>query len=104
MGGSAPTPVVQSNEGQMDLLKAQMRQNDLLYAQQERTRTEQGEADLAAEENLRMINIRDAEAQQEADEREARQEKGKKDLLYRSGLGVEDDDEEDNFLKLGGNV
>ena len=104
MGGSAPTPVVQSNEGQMDLLKAQMRQNDLLYAQQERTMKEQGEADMAAEENLRMINIRDAEAQQEADEREARQDKGKKDLLYRSGLGVEDDEEEDNFLKLGGNV
>ena len=104
MGGlfSAPEIPVQSNEAQLMLVQEQKRQNDLLYAQQQQTMTEQAEADEAAAENLRMIEIRDAEAQAEADERSARAAQGKKDLLYRSSLGVDDDEEEGSLLKLGG--
>lgn len=104
MGGlfSSPTVPVQSNEAQLMLVQEQARQNDLLYAQQQRTMDEQAEADTAAAENLRMIEVRDAEAQAEADEREARAAKGKKDLLYRNALGVQSEEEEDGLLKLGG--
>lgn len=106
MGGlfSTPSAPVQSNEAQLLLVQEQTRQNDLLYAQQQQTMTEQAEADDAAAENLRMIEVRDAEAQAEADEREARAAKGKKDLLYRSALGVENEDESGSLLKLGGDV
>ena len=102
MGGSTPVAPTQSNEGILMLAKAMQQQNNLTYAQQERTMTEQAQADEAAAENLRMIEIRDAEAQAEADEREARAKQGKKDLLYRSAVGVADDNENDGFLKLGG--
>lgn len=103
MGGlfSTPEAPVQSNEAQLMMVKEQQRQNDLLYAQQQREIAAQAEADEAAAENLRMIEVREAEAQAEADEREARAAKGKKDLLYRSALGV-DDEEESDMLKLGG--
>lgn len=103
MGGlfSAPAAPVQSNEAEMMMVREQARQNDLLYAQAEEARVAQTEANEAAAENLREIEIRDAEAAAEADEREERAKKGKKDLLYRTSLGVEDEDDAD-FLRLGG--
>ena len=104
MGGLFSTPVapVQDNSAQLMMVQEQARQNDLLYAQQERTMQEQGEADDAAAENLRMIELRDEEAKAESEEREARAAQGKKDLLYRSALGVEEDEESGGLLKLGG--
>ena len=103
MGGlfSAPTPVVQSNEGVMMMAQAQMKQNELLMGQQAKADEAQRTADEAASENLREIEIRDAEAQSEKDERAARVKKGKKDLLYASAVGVSTDEDEDMLL-LGG--
>ncbi len=103
MGGlfSAPTPVVQSNEGVMMMAQAQMKQNELLMGQQAKADEAQRTADEAASENLREIEIRDAEAQSEKDERAARAKKGKKDLLYASAVGVSTDEDEDMLL-LGG--
>ncbi len=104
MGGlfSQPSTPVQSNEAQLMMAQETKRQNDLLYAQAQETATQQGEADEAAAQNLRELDIRDAEAQAETDERDARMKKGKKDLLYRSALGVEDDNDAGTMLKLGG--
>ncbi len=104
MGGlfSAPTPVTQSNEGVMMMAQAQMKQNELLMGQQAKADDAQRVADDAAAENLREINIRDAEAEAEKDERAARAKKGKRDLLYASAIGVADDDEDDMLLLGGG--
>ena len=107
MGGlfSTPQTPVQDNSAQLMMAQEAARQNDLLYAQAQQTAREQGEADEASAQNLREIEVRDAEAQAEQDERAARAKKGKKDLLYRSALGVEDDEENiGNLLKLGGNI
>ncbi len=103
MGGlfAAPQQPIQDNSAQLLLAEEAKRQNDLLYAQQQETATQQAEADDASAEQLRQIEVRDAEAQAETDERAARMKKGKKDLLYRNALGVEDD-EESSMLKLGG--
>jgi hypothetical protein len=106
MGGLfSPTQVqapIQSNEAEMLMAKAQMQQNELLAAQNAAYLEEQTQADEAAADRLREIEIRDAEAQKEADERKARMEKGKRDLLFRTALGTKDDTEEDNMLLLGG--
>ena len=104
MGGlfSAPVAPVQSNEGQLMLAKEQGRQNDLMYAQAEEARAAQGVADDAAMENLREIEIRDAEAKQQSKDLEEQAARGKKDLLYKSSLGVEDDEEGEDMLRLGG--
>ncbi len=106
MGGllSAPVAPVQSNEAQMMMVQEQKRQNDLLYAQAEQTAQEQSQADEAAAENLRQMELRDAEAEAEKKERDDRAAKGKKDLLYRNAVGVagEDDALGGPLLKLGG--
>ncbi len=59
MGGlfdSAPTPVVQSNEGTMMMAQAQMKQNELLMGQQAKAdqaqRTAGGLAPVVAGKNL----------------------------------------------------
>lgn len=104
MGGlfSAPQAPIQSNEGAMKLAEAQMEQNQLLMNQQLQADDAQRLADEAASENLREIEIRDAEAQAEKDEREQRMATGKKDLLYGSAMGIVDDDDDDDMLLLGG--
>lgn len=105
MGGSTPVAPVQSNAGELMMARELARQNDLLYQQSERTAAEQAQADEAAAENMREIAIRDAKAEAERVDREHRAAKGKKDLLYKNALGV-DEEEEDlsngSFLKLGG--
>ncbi len=103
MGGlfSAPTAPVQSNEGYMALAEQQRVQNELLMTQQVESQSAQRAADEAQSEQLREIEIRDAEAEAEKTERETRAKKGKRDLLYASATGVEDD-EEDGMLLLGG--
>ena len=108
MGGlfSAPVAPVQSNEAQLLLVEQQTRQNDLLYSQAKDTAEQQRQADDAAATQLREIEVRDAEAAASAKEREDRAAKGKKDLLYKNALGVQDEEDElgDGMLKLGGNV
>lgn len=101
MGGKTPRAPVQSNEGQYLVAQQMARQNDLLYKQSQETAMQQQEADNANAERLREIEIRDAEAKAEAEDREARAKKGKRDLLYRNAVGVQDE-EDSNMLLLGG--
>lgn len=101
MGGKTPRAPVQSNAGEFAMAEALTRQNDLLYQQSLTASREQEEADIASADRMREINIRDAEAKAEQDEREVRAKKGKKDLLYRNAMGVQGEDESDLF-KLGG--
>ena len=105
MGGlfSSPEIVmpVQSNDGQMMLAEQQMRQNELLAEQQRSYAAAQTEADAAKAEQLRELEMRDAEAEQKRKEAEEIAKKGKRDLLYRGAVGVEDDTDS-NMLLLGG--
>lgn len=105
MGGlfSGPVAPVQSNEAQLQMVNEQRKQNDLLYAQQATNRIEQQQSDDAEAENLRMLEIREANADAEKQERGDRMRKGKKDLLYRNALGTNDDNKETGTMfKLGG--
>ncbi len=104
MGGlfSTPAAPVQDNSAQLMMAQETARQNDLLYAQAEESAAKQREADTASADSLRAIKVRDAEAKAVTDERAARAKKGKKDLLYKSMLGVEEDDKDSHMLKLGG--
>lgn len=107
-GGSTVTPVapvapVQSNTGSFAPMMASMEQNNLLLQQMQQTQEMQMSADMAEAENLRELELREAEAEAEQSERALRMSKGKRDLLYNTALGVTDDDEQESgLLALGG--
>ena len=101
---SAPDTILPDNSAQLAMLQQQSEQNQLLMSQQQMTMSQQTEADMAALEQQSELAMREAQERVEREEREDRMRKGKKDLLYRSALGVdeEEDEEEGSLLKLGG--
>lgn len=106
-GDSVPAPVapvapIQDNSAQIMLMQQSLQQQELLMQQMTISNESRYEADYAAAQNLKEIELRDAMAQAEKDEREDRIKKQKRDLLYMNAIGV-DDDEEDDMLLLGGN-
>lgn len=110
MGGKTtttyiPAPAVQDNSAQIATMNQMYMQQQMYYDEMQRNLEDktQFEADEAAAENLRAINVRQAEADAATAEREARAKKGKRDLLFMSQLGVEDEEDEDPFLLLGDN-
>jgi len=122
MGGRAraPEPVdmpdlVQSNEGEFSMFEdemgyakmgiaMQMKQNNLMFQAQQRAFKEQEEANKAMQEQQAKVSEKETKAKIEEEERKRRASKGKKDLLYNTGQGIVDDEEENGggILKLGG--
>ena len=108
MGGlfSSPEAPVQDNSAQLTMIQQQSEQNQMLMQQQNMTMQQQQEADKAMMEQSSELAIREAQEKAERVEREDRMRKGKKDLLYKNAIGVQDEEEEDELgqglLKLGG--
>ena len=104
-GGSepmaAPLAPVQSNAGQFAMMGNQGQQQDLMMMQMQQTQEMDAKAAEAAAEQLREITLREADAAKEKTERDKRMKKGKRDLLYGTALGIEEDDEENDMLLLG---
>jgi hypothetical protein len=87
------------------LMDQTARQNELLIQQQQAAVEKQYEADVAAAENLKEIELQQAKEEAERIEREERAKKGKRDLLYLNAVGVAEDDDDDNgMLLLGGDL
>jgi len=91
---------------------AQASANNALYQQQidmlneqllnTRSMTEL-KANEAAAENLREVELEQAKADAAKEERLRRSKKGKRDLLWDTGMGTLDEDEDEQFLLLGDN-
>jgi len=78
-----------------------MQQNLMLSQMATSNKMEMAAADAAAEQ-LREITLRDAEAERDKIERDRRMKKGKRDLLFGTALGVDnEEDDEDSMLLLG---
>jgi len=60
-------------------------------------------ANEAAAENLREVELEQAKADAAKEERLRRSKKGKRDLLWDTGMGITDEDEDEQFLLLGDN-
>ena len=105
MGGSTPVAPVQSNEAQLMMVEQLRQQNEMAAKSASRALSEQQQADDASADQMRELKLREAEAAAQAQEREDRIKKGKKDLLYRNAIGVQDEEDQlgDELLKLGGN-
>ena len=108
MGGTttvvAPVAPIQDNSAQLMLMEQANDQALRTLEAQQGAESDQWEADMAASENLRMIEIRDAEAQAETEERDRRIAKGKRDLLYMNAMGVDEEDDENEMFKLAGDI
>jgi len=77
--------------GNQDLSGAMDQQNMLTAQAMSKADAEAKKAETAAAEQEAMLATRESEAQAETDEREARMKKGRKDLLFGTESGVEEE-------------